>query len=77
MGDAMSGRFRRTRETLQKEAAAKRSRAWVEVEQEIRNAIQAGVPSDEIGDAVALVLRKHGQESSADRVVAGSRQARS
>jgi hypothetical protein len=72
----MFGRFRRTRETLEKEAAAKRSRAWVEVEQEIRMAIQAGVPSDEIGEAVATVLRKYGLESSADRVVSGSRQAR-
>jgi hypothetical protein len=72
----MFARFRRTRETLVKEAAAKRSRAWVEVEQEIRTAIQAGVPSDEIGEAVAVVLRKHGLESSADRVVNGARQAR-
>ncbi|HZM51244.1 MAG TPA: hypothetical protein VFE68_12155 [Vicinamibacteria bacterium] len=72
----MFGRFRRTRETLEKEAAAKRSRAWVEVEQEIRMAIQAGVPSDEIGEAVATLLRKYGLESSADRVVSGSRQAR-
>jgi hypothetical protein len=72
----MFGRFRRTKGTLVKEAAAKRSRAWVEVEQEIRTAIHAGVPSDEIGDAVAQVLRKHGLESTADRVVAGSRQAR-
>ena len=72
----MFGRFRRTRETLEKEAAAKRSRAWVEVEQEIRMAIQAGVPSDEIGEAVALVLRRHRLDSSADRVVSGARQAR-
>jgi len=72
----MFGRFRRTRETLAKEAASKRSRAWVEVEQEVRTAIQAGVPSDEIGEAVALVLRRHGLESSADRVVRGARQAR-
>jgi hypothetical protein len=71
----MFGGFRRTKETLVKEAAAKRSRAWVEVEQEIRTAIQAGVPSDEIGEAVAVVLRKHGLESSADRVVRGARQA--
>jgi hypothetical protein len=71
----MFGRFRRTKGTLAKEAAAKRSRAWVEVEQEIRIAIEAGVPSDEIGEAVAAVLRKHGLESSADRVVSGSRQA--
>jgi len=75
-GDAMFGRFRRTKGTLVKEAAAKRSRAWVEVEQEIRSAIEAGVPSDEIGEAVAGVLRKHGLESSADRVMAGSRLAR-
>jgi len=72
----MFGRFRRTQGTLAKEAAAKRSRAWVEVEQEIRTAIEAGVPCDEIGEAVAVVLRKHGLESSADRVVSGSRQAR-
>jgi hypothetical protein len=72
----MVGRFRRTKGTLAKEAAAKRSRAWVEVEQEIRTAIQAGVPSDEVGEAVAVVLRKHGFESSADRVVSGARQAR-
>ena len=72
----MFGRFRRTQETLAKEAAAKRSRAWVEVEHEIRTAIQAGVPSDEIGEAVAAVLRKYGLESSADRVRRGSRQAR-
>jgi hypothetical protein len=56
--------------------AAKRARAWVEVEQEIRSAIEFGVPTDEIGDAIALVLRKHGLESSADRVVNGARQAR-
>ena len=72
----MFGRFRRTRETLEKEAAAKRLRAWVEVEQEIRTAMEAGVPSDEIGEAVALVLRKHGLESSADRVLNGARQGR-
>ena len=72
----MFGRFRRTRETLEKEAAAKRSRAWVEVEQEIRSAIQAGVPCDEIGGVVAALLRKYGLESSADRVMAGSRLAR-
>jgi hypothetical protein len=72
----MFGRFRRTKDTLATEAAAKRSRAWVEVEQEIRTAIQAGVPCDEIGEAVALVLRRHGLESSADRVVSGARQAR-
>ena len=72
----MFGRFRRTQGTLAKEAAAKRSRAWVEVEQEIRTAIEAGVPCDEIGEAVAVVLLKHGLESSADRVVSGSRQAR-
>ena len=72
----MFGRFRRTKGTLANEAAAKRTRAWVEVEQEIRMAIQAGVPSDEIGEAVATVLRKYGLESSADRVVSGSRQAR-
>jgi hypothetical protein len=75
-GETMFGRFRRTKGTLAKEAAAKRSRAWVEVEQEVRTAIQAGVPSDEIGEAVALVLRRHGLESSADRVVCGARQAR-
>ena len=69
-------RFRRTSDALAKEAAAKRSRAWVEVEQEIRSAMEAGVPSDEIGEAVAGVLRKHGLESSADRVLSGSRQAR-
>ena len=69
-------RFRRTKEALAKEAASKRSRAWVEVEQEIRSAMEAGVPSDEIGEAFADVLRKHGLESSADRVVSGSRQAR-
>jgi hypothetical protein len=72
----MFGRFRRTNETLVKEAAAKRSRAWVEVEQEIRTAMEAGVPSDEIGEAVAGVLRRHGLEYSADRVLRGSRQAR-
>ena len=72
----MFGRFRRTKETLVSEAAAKRSRAWVEVEQEIRSAIEDGVPPDEIGEAVAGVLREHGLESSADRVVTGSRQAR-
>ena len=72
----MFGRFRRTKGTLANEAAAKRSRAWVEVEQEIRTAIQAGVPPDEIGEAVAAVLRKHGLESSAERVLSGSRQAR-
>jgi hypothetical protein len=72
----MFGRFRRTRKTLEKEAASKRSRAWVEVEQEIRSAIEVGVPTDEIGDAIALVLRKHGLESTADRVVSGARQAR-
>jgi hypothetical protein len=71
----MFGRFRRTKGTLAKEAASKRSRAWVEVEQEIRTAIESGVPSDEIGEAVAVVLRQHGLESSADRVVSGSRQA--
>ena len=76
MGEDMFGRFRRTRETLEKEAAAKRSRAWVEVEQEIRTAMEAGVPSDEIGEAVAGVLRRHGLQSSADRVVSGSRNAR-
>jgi hypothetical protein len=75
-GEAMFRRFRRTKETLEKEAAAKRSRAWVEVEQEIRIAIQAGVPPDEIGEAVAGVLRKHGLESSADRVTNGARQSR-
>jgi hypothetical protein len=75
-GDAMFGRFRRTKGTIAKEAAAKRSRAWVEVEQEIRAAIQAGVPSDEIGEAVATLLRRYGLEASADRVRAGSRQAR-
>jgi hypothetical protein len=69
-------RFRRTKDTLATEAASKRSRAWVEVEQEIRSAIDAGVPCDEIGEAVAGVLRKHGLESSAERVVSGSRQAR-
>ena len=72
----MFGRFRRTKATLAKEAAAKRSRAWVEVEQEIRTAMEAGVPADEIGEAVATVLRKHGLESSAERVIKGSRQAR-
>jgi hypothetical protein len=72
----MFGRFRRTQGTIDKEAAAKRSRAWVEVEQEIRTAIQAGVPSDEIGEAVATLLRRYGLEASADRVLAGSRQAR-
>ena len=75
-GDAMFRGFRRTKETLVKEAAAKRSRAWVEVELEIRSAIEAGVPCDEIGEAVAGVLRKHGLESSAERVTMGSRQAR-
>jgi len=72
----MFGRYRRTKGTLANEAAAKRTRAWVEVEQEIRTAIQAGVPSDEIGEVVATLLRKYGLESSADRVVSGSRQAR-
>ena len=71
----MFRRFRRTKEKLAKEAAAKRARAWVEVEEEIRTAMDAGVPSEEIGEAVALVLRKHGLESSADRVVTGARQA--
>ena len=72
----MFGRFRRTKKTLVKEAAAKRARAWVEVEQEIRSAIEAGVPCDEIGEAVAGVLRKHGLESSGERVMSGARQAR-
>lgn len=72
----MFGRFRRTQGTIAKEAAAKRSRAWVEVEQEIRTAIQAGVPCDEIGEVVATLLRRYGLEASADRVLAGSRQAR-
>jgi len=72
----MFGRFRRTQGTMAKEAAAKRARAWVEVEQEIRTAIHAGVPSDEIGEAVATVLRRYGLDASADRVRAGSRQAR-
>ena len=72
----MFGRFGRTKKTLAKEAAAKRARAWVEVEQEIRSAIEVGVPTDEFGDAIALVLRKHGLESSAERVMSGARQAR-
>jgi hypothetical protein len=72
----MFHRFRRTQETLATEAATKRARAWVEVEQEIRSAIEVGVPTDEIGEAIAGVLRKHGLESSADRVVRGACQAR-
>jgi hypothetical protein len=72
----MFRRFRRTKEALATEAATKRARAWVEVEQEIRSAIEAGIPTDELGEAIATVLRKHGLESSADRVVNGARQAR-
>jgi len=71
----MSQRFRRTKEALATEAATKRARAWVEVEQEIRSAIDVGVPAVEIGEAIAVVLRRHGLESTADRVVSGARQA--
>ncbi len=72
----MLRRFRRTKETLATEAATKRARAWAEVEQEVRSAMDAGIPADEIGEALATVLRKHGLESSADRVVSGARRAR-
>ena len=71
----MFRRFRRTKEALAKDAATKRARAWVEVEQEIRTAIEVGVPTIAIGEAIAAVLRKHGLESSGDRVVTGARRA--
>ena len=71
----MFRRFRRTKEAVAKDAATKRARAWVEVEQEIRTAIEFGVPTAAIGEAIAVVLRKHGLESSGDRVVTGARRA--
>jgi hypothetical protein len=56
--------------------AAKRHRAWVDVEQELRLAIQAGVPPEEIAAAIGDVLRRRGLVSMADRVIAAAGLAR-
>ena len=55
--------------------AAKQHRAWVDVEQELRLAIKAGVPPEEIAAAVGDVLRRRGLVSMAERVMASARQA--
>jgi hypothetical protein len=56
--------------------ASKRHRAWVDAEQEIRLAIEAGVPPDEIAEAIGAVLRRRGLDSMADRVILAGGKAR-
>ena len=56
-------------------AGAKRHRAWVDVEQELRSAIKAGVPPQEIAEAIGPVLRRHGLDSMADRLMDAARDA--
>lgn len=56
--------------------AAKRHRAWVDAEQEIRLAIEAGVPPEEIAEAVGAVLRRRGLDSMADRLILAGGKAR-
>ena len=56
--------------------AAKQHRAWVDVEQELRLAIKAGVEPEAIAAAVGEVLRRQGLVSMAERIMAAARQAR-
>jgi hypothetical protein len=68
--DELVGHVRSNRE------ASKRHRAWVDAEQEIRLAIEAGVPPDEIAEAIGAVLRRRGLDSMADRVILAGGKAR-
>jgi alkylhydroperoxidase/carboxymuconolactone decarboxylase family protein YurZ len=56
-------------------AQAKRQRAWVDVEQELRSAIQAGVAPEEIAEAIGPVLRRRGLDSMVERIIAAARRA--
>ena len=56
-------------------AGAKRHRAWVHVEQELRSAIAAGVPPEEIAEAIGPVLRRRGLDSMAERLMVAAREA--
>ena len=57
-------------------AAAKRARAWVEVEQEMRLALESGIPPDELVAPMAEALRGQGLDSLADRMLEAARRAR-